>query len=221
LRAWRNGSARHNAFLEDYAGLILGLLELYQSDSDSTWYEAAVRLAEDMLSNFRDPQGGFFDTRKDQGELITRPKDIQDNATPSGNALAAVALLRLASFSERSDWRAVAEGMLGAVQDFMAQHPTAFACWLQGMDFAIGPVRQIAVVGPLAHPETAELLEHIWHTFRPRTVLAAAQAPASVNAPGLLRDRGMVQGKTTVYVCEGFTCNLPVNTVQALKEQLD
>ncbi|MBE0699319.1 MAG: thioredoxin domain-containing protein, partial [Anaerolineaceae bacterium] len=209
LRAWRNGAARHNAYLEDYAGLILGLLELYQSDPAIRWYEAAVSLAEDMLANFRDPQGGFFDTRNDHGELITRPKDIQDNATPSGNALAAAALLRLCALSERADWRAIAEGMLTTVQDFMVRHPTAFAYWLQGMDFAVGPVRQIAVVGPLAQVETRELLNHIWHIFRPRTVSAVADLPLSSGAPSLLRDRVMIQGKPTVYICEGFTCNRP------------
>lgn len=221
LRAWRDGSARHNAYLEDYAGLILGLLELYQSDPDITWYEAAVRLAEDMLANFRDPQGGFFDTREDHGELITRPKDIQDNATPAGNALAAGALLRLSAFSERPDLNSIAEDMLGSVQNLLVQHPTAFAYWLQDLDFAVGPVRQIAVVGPRTDSQTVGMIEHVWHAFRPRTVLAAAEPAALTNAPGLLRDRNMIQGKTTVYICEGFTCNFPINTLQGLKEQLD
>lgn len=221
LRAWRNGLARHNAYLEDYAGLILGLLELYQSDPDNRWYTAAESLADDMLANYRDPQGGFFDTRKDHGELITRPKDIQDNATPSGNALATLALLRLSSFSERADLRAIAEGMLAAVQDFMVRHPTAFGFWLQGMDFATGPVLQIAVAGPLSLPETRQMLDYIWHTYRPRAVAAVAEAQASAGVPGLLRDRVMIQGNPTVYICEGFTCNMPATTLAILKEQLD
>ncbi len=108
----------------------------------------------DMIENFSDPQGGFFDTRNDHGELITRPKDIQDNATPSGNALATSALLRLASFSERTDWWTMSENMISTIQNYMVQHPLAFAYWLQNLDFIVGPVRQVAVIGPQAHPQT-------------------------------------------------------------------
>jgi uncharacterized protein len=221
MRAWRNGQARHNAFLEDHAGLILALLALYQTDHDSRWYQAAENLAGDMNNHFRDPQGGFFDTRHDHDELLTRPKDIQDNATPSGNALAASALLYMAAYSERSDWHAQAEGMLVTMQDLMVRHPTAFSFWLQGLDFAAGPVRQVAVIGPQQLPITQQLLAHIWRTYRPRTVVASAPAEDSSDAPGLLHDRPMVQGRPTVYVCEGFTCNLPVNDLDGLKQQME
>lgn len=224
LRAWREGQARHNAFLEDYAGLALALLHLYQSDPNPRWYQAAVRLVEDMLAHFRSPQGGFFDTRSDHGELITRPSETQDNATPSGSALAASALLHLAAYDDREDLRALAEGMLSTLQDTAAQHPTAFACWLQGLDFAVGPVRQIAVAGPLAAPDTQALLAEIWRAYRPRTVVAAAgpsAAPGTASsAPALLRDRGMIYDLPTAYVCQGFVCKLPVTDVDGLRQQL-
>jgi uncharacterized protein YyaL (SSP411 family) len=227
LRAWRAGQARHYAFLEDHAGLILALLHLYQSDPDLRWYQAAVQIAGDMLAHFRNPQGGFFDTRSDHGALITRPSEIQDNATPSGSALAASALLHLSAYNERGEWRALAEGMLSALQDVSVQHPTAFSYWLQGLDFAIGPVQQIAVIGPQANPDTRALLNEIWRTYRPRTVVAAADQPPAANAasampeaPALLQERGMIQGRPTAYVCQGFVCNLPVSDVAGLKQQL-
>ena len=220
LRAWRNGKARHNAYLEDHAGLILALLDLYQTDPNLRWYQAALQLTEDMQTHFPDPQGGFFDTRTDHGDLITRPKEMQDNATPSGNALAASALLHLAAYDERSDWRAQAEGMLGAMQELMLRHPTAFGFWLQGLDFAIGPVRQIAVIGAPSDPATQALLAEIWGTYRPLTVVAASAAEAGSESPGLLKERRMIQEKPTAYVCQGFVCNLPVNTLEALKQQL-
>ena len=98
-RSWRDGQARHNAYLEDYAALCLGLMALYQADGNAHWYEWALRLAEEMRVNFSDPTGGFFDTRHDHGSLLIRPKQVQDNAVPSGNALAALALLQLADLS--------------------------------------------------------------------------------------------------------------------------
>ena len=164
--------------------------------------------------------------------MITRPNEVQDNATPSGSALAASALLHLAAYDERADWRSLAEEMLAAMQDMTVQHPTAFGFWLQGLDFALGPVRQIAVVGPLAASDTQALLEEIWRTYRARTVVAAAESPAVAegtaaaegstvdDTPALLRDRGLIQNAPTAYVCQGFVCSLPVNTVEGLKQQL-
>lgn len=221
MRAWRSGQARHTGFLEDHAGLILGLLSLYQSDPNLRWYQSAAQLAEDMLAHFRDPAGGFFDTRQEHGELITRPKDIQDNATPSGNGLAANALLQLAAFDERGDWRATAEGSLAALQDLMVRHPTAFGVWLQAFDFAVGPVRQVAIIGPQEDPERQSMVDYVWSAYRPRTVTALVNGPTGPGAPGLLHDRSMMQGRTTAYVCERFTCLLPVTDLGGLKKQLE
>jgi uncharacterized protein YyaL (SSP411 family) len=222
LRAWRNGAARHNAVLEDHAGLILALLDLYQSDADPRWFQAALQLAEDMQVHFRDPRGGYFDTREDQQDLITRPKELQDNAVPSGNALAALALLELAAFDDRGEWHSIAEEMIASLQEVMVKYPTAFGFWLQAADFAAGPVRQIALVGQPDRPETAALLEEIWRKYRPRTVVALANPKAAQGyRPGLLRDRPMQGDTTTVYVCEGFTCNFPVTSVEELRRQLE
>ncbi len=220
LRAWRSGDARHNAYLEDYAGLILALLALYQTDPDPRWYQSAVELAEAMQAGFRDPKGGFFDTRHDHGELLTRPKDIQDNATPSGNALAANALLQLAALDERPEWQDQAEAMLSILQDLMVRHPTGFAMWLQAADFAAGPVRQIAIIGPTDDPGTRALMDAVWQAYRPRTVMAQSAAEVGNEGPGLLHERGMIQGKPSAYVCQAFTCNLPVNEVEGLLQQL-
>lgn len=220
MRAWRQGQARHNAFLEDHAGLILALLALYQSDPDPRWYQSAVQLAEEMEMNFHDAAGGFFDTRHDQEGLISRPKEIQDNAVPSGNAQAALALLMLSAYDEREAWRAQAERMIATVQDLLIRHPPAFGFWLQALDFAHGPVQQIAVIGPREDPQVEQFLAHIWHIYRPRVVLALSDVSAEDGKPALLKDRSMRQDKPTVYVCEGFACNLPVNDLPALQEQL-
>ncbi len=222
-RSWRAGQAGQPAFLEDHAGLILALLSLYQSDLNPRWYHAAVRLAEDMNHYFRDPRGGFFDTRPEHGDLITRPKDTQDNATPSGNALAASALLQLSAFSGAADWQAQAEAALRAMQEQMARYPTAFSLWLQGLDFAVGPVHQVAVIGSQQDPRTAQMLSYLWQGYRPRMVVAAAEDGAylSQDAPDLLKGRRPIDGKPTAYVCQGFTCKLPVTSLEDLQKQLD
>lgn len=222
MRTWRNGQARHNGYLEDYAGLILALMDLYQSDPNLRWYEAARRLMDDMQANFRDARGGFFDTRNDHDALITRPKEVQDNATPSGNALAANALLILAAFNERNEWRLETETMIAAVENMMVRYPTAFGQWLQAMDLAVGPVKQVAVVGSPSAAETQALLDEIWRSYHPRMVVAVAEgSEAAAEAPGLLHDRPLVRGKSTAYVCQGFTCKLPVNDAAGLKSQLE
>jgi uncharacterized protein YyaL (SSP411 family) len=105
LRSWRDGQAKHNAYLEDYVGLILALLTLYQSDPNPKWYATSLKLADEMVAHFIDPNGGFFDTRDEHEALLVRPKDIQDNATPSGNALAATALLQMATYPSSTHYR--------------------------------------------------------------------------------------------------------------------
>ena len=220
MRAWRDGQSRHAAFLEDYAGLALALLDLYQTDPDPRWFQAARQLCEEMVQHFRDPQGGFFDTREDAAGLITRPKEIQDNATPSGNAQAAGALLMMAAFDERGEWQALAEQMLAPLRELMVRHPTAFGFWLQDLDFAVGPVRQVALVGPREHPQTQAMEERVWQTYRARIVVARSVGEPAPNGPSLLHERVKIQGEPTAYVCQGFTCNLPARDANTLLSQL-
>lgn len=220
LRSWRKGHARHNAYLEDYAGLILGLLSLYQSDPDPWWFNSAIQLAEEMLQHFRDEQDGFYDTRDDHGPLVTRPKELQDNATPSGNSLAATALLQLAAYTGRGDWRDLAESMLVSIQGSAVRYPTAFSQWLCAIDFAINPVYEIAVLGEPLDPNTQALTQVIWSRWRPFSLAAISAFPPPQNAPPLLHDRPLLQDRPTAFVCQNFTCQLPVNSPQQLQAQL-
>ncbi len=145
-RSWRQGKITNEVFLEDYAALILGLIELYQTDFEDKWFAVAQELTAEMLDLFSDPNGGFFDTSKDSQELLLRPKDLQDNATPSGNSLACEALLKLAAFTDNGRYRDLAEKSLGLVANQALRYPTSFARWLSAADFALGNVKQIAVV---------------------------------------------------------------------------
>ena len=220
LRSWRNGIARHRAYLEDYASLILGLLALYQSDPDPAWFTAAEKLAAALQEHFTDPDGGFFDTHADQENLIVRPKDVQDNATPSGNALAALAFLQLSGFTGRGDWRELAEGMLARISAAAGRYPTAFAQWLCAMDFSLAQVREVAILGPGNSPVRQEMVAKLWSTFRPDMLAAISDYPPSSEAPELLARRPLLNNQTTAYVCQGFVCLTPVNTPEALQQQL-
>jgi len=219
-RSWREGQTKHNAYLEDYAGLVLALLALYQSDPNKEWYLWALKLADEMIEHFTDPNGGFFDTRNDHETLLVRPKDIQDNATPSGNALAATALLELAAFGDRLHWRDLAEKMLSSVYGAMLRYPTAFAQWLCAADFAVGPTREVAIIGDAQHTETKSLLSTLWKTFRPRQVTAISNYPPEPDAPALLKDRPLLNDLPTAYVCQGFVCLQPVNSPTEMETQL-
>lgn len=219
-RSWRQGKATNEVFLEDYAALILGLLELYQTDFQVKWFTFAHELAEEMIGLFSDPSGGFFDTSKGGEELLIRPKDLQDNALPSGNALACEALLKLAAFTDRGQYRDLAEKSLKMVAHHALRYPTSFARWLSATDFALGHVKQIAVMYESGPEEAQELLQTIQSAYKPNIVVAASAYPPHENAPTLLMERPLKDNQPTVYVCEGFVCKLPVNAVSDLQRLL-
>jgi uncharacterized protein YyaL (SSP411 family) len=219
-RSWRDGKATGEVFLEDYAALILGLLELYQTDFKDHWFASALELTDEMIERFSDPDGGFFDTPADGGKLVIRPKDLQDNATPSGNALACEALLKLAAFTDNGSYRDLAENALKMVAEAAVRYPTAFACWLSAADFALGNVQQIAVLGEAREKSFQELIQVLRSEYRPNVVVAASSYPPEKDAPTLLAERPLVDGKPSAYVCEGFVCKQPVGTAEALRQEL-
>lgn len=221
-RSWRDGKTTEEVFLEDYAALILGLLELYQSDFKNKWFSAAIQLADEMIERFSDPVGGFFDTPSDAKSLLVRPKDVQDNATPSGNALAVEALLKLSMLSERGDFRDKAEESLRLVTGFAAQYPTGFARWLGAAQIAIGKVKQVALVFGQDEEHAQAMVETTFGRYRPNMVVAGSRFPVQDDAPSLLKDRPLLASqKSAAYVCEGFVCLQPAGSTEDLARQLD
>jgi hypothetical protein len=221
LRSWRKGQPRHKAYLEDYSALILGLIALYQSDPDLRWYRAAIELTGDMIVHYSDPQGGFFDTRDDHDPLLLRPKDIQDNATPSGNALAARALLEMVFYTGNQDWRQFAEQMIGKIQTVASSHPTAFAQWLTVLDTAVTPIREVAILGDPNHPGTKSMIAALWSHYRANAQAAISSYPPPQDAPALLQGRPLINDQPTAYVCQNFVCQRPVQTSEELLIQLE
>lgn len=219
LRTWRAGSpAKLNAYLEDYANYADGLLELYQATFEERWFVAARQLADAMLEHFADDSGGFFDTSADHEQLITRPKDLQDNAVPGGNGMAAGVLLRLAAYTADARYSSAAEQVLARVQASATRYPTAFAQTLQALDFYASAPAEVALVGPLQDSSMAELLAELREPYRPHQVLALLQ-PLAGSAIPLLHGRVQLGGQATAYVCRNFACQLPVTTRAALHRQ--
>ncbi len=207
-RTWRNGRAQLNAYLEDYAYLAEGLIELYQTTFDEQWFLAARALCDAILRRFRDPDGGFFDTSDDHETLITRPKDTQDNAVPSGGAMAATVLGRMHALTGDHRYRGEAERALAGVGPGASTYPTAFGQWLSAADFLLGSPAEAALVG--GGDGRGALLAVLRETYRPRAVCAAAPDPAATHVP-LLQNRPPIDGRPTLHVCRGFECRLPTS----------
>ncbi|MEP6637926.1 MAG: thioredoxin domain-containing protein, partial [Chloroflexota bacterium] len=218
-RSWKDGRAVGRGVLEDYAHLADGLLALYESAFDERWFSTARALMDRVLARFADPAGGFFDTADDHEQLVTRPKDVQDNAVPSGNAMAARVLLRLAAWTGEGSYRAAAERAIRTVVPFVARYPTGFAQWLSAMDLALAPIVEVAIVGAPDDPRTAALLTEAQSGYRPNQVVAASAGPAASVVP-LMADRVALDGRPTAYVCRSFSCRLPVTDLDGLRGQL-
>jgi uncharacterized protein YyaL (SSP411 family) len=217
-RSWKDGRATGEGVLEDYADLADGLLALYEATFDERWFVVARRLGDAILEHFVDPAGGFFDTADDHERLITRPKDVQDNATPSGGAMATFVLLRLHALTGEARYRTAADAAIASVAPLAARYPTAFAKWLTAIDFALADVVEIAIVGEPDDSTTRELISVAAESGQAR-VIAVSANPESSAIP-LLTDRVAIDGKPTAYVCRGFACRMPVTTADDLRREL-
>ena len=202
---WNAGEVKGAGLLEDYAYLIEGLLTLYQADFDPRWYRAAKALADVMLEHFS-AEVGLYDTSDDAESLVLRPREVQDNAVPSGNAMAATALLKLARLSGESHYDEVARRSLVSMQALMGQHPLAFGQWLVALDSALAVPVEVAVIGELEAENTRAMLTAAQKGYRPHRLIAAGTR----DVPPLLAHRKKVGDKATAYVCRGQTCHPPV-----------
>ena len=225
LRSWRNGVAGRPGFADDHALMASACLTLYETTFELRWFEQARALADELLRLFRDEErGGFFQTATDAERLVIRPKELYDNAVPSGNSVAAEVLLRLWLLTGEAGYEAAGRSALSLVRDAMAGAPTAFGHALSALDLYVGPAREVAIVGDPSASDTRALVEEITgRVYRPNVVLAVGR-PGDDHARRtvpLLRDREVRDGAATAYVCEGFVCRLPVIEVDALRAQLD
>lgn len=225
LHTYRAGQAKQPGFLEDYAFLIDALLALYETTFELRWLHAAVELADEMNALFWDEEnGGFFTTGADQERLVARPKDLIESATPSGNAMAAHILQRLAILTARPDYQRRAVDTLRLVRDIVEQYPSAVAWMLTALDFYLARPPEIAIVGEAGAEDTAALLEVVHGRYLPNKVVALRPPDDGVEAERLiplLEGKTMLNGHATAYVCQNYACRQPVTTPADLAGQLD
>ncbi len=226
LHSWRQGQARLDAYLDDYASLISALAALYQAGFDQRGYvAAAVELADTMIALFADGEaGGFFYTASDHEPLIARLKDLFDGATPSGNALAATALVRLGKLTGRGDYLAAAEATFRAASAVMLQSPTAAGQMLLALDMYLGPTPEIVILGDPALPATRQILADLRRRYLPNTIVALGEPDAARREPALdplFAGKQMLSGQPTVFICQNFACQAPVVGADAARQAFD
>ena len=240
LRSYREGQAKLLGYLEDYAFVADGLLALYEATFEPRWLSEAVSMADSMVDLFWDEGAGFFyDTGSDHESLVMRPRDVFDNAQPCGGSIASDLLLRLALITGNQEYSIKGAKPMRALNQLMTRAPAGTGHWLAALDFYVSIPKEIAVVGPRTDPATQGLLDVVFSHYLPNKVMVGASGALDGGSPQppfakgglraipslpeipLLRDRGMIGGKPTAYVCQNYTCRLPVTDKEALAAQLD
>ena len=221
LHTFTDGHARFNAYQDDYACLIVGLVDLYEASFEASCLVAARDFMEVMVEQFWDDEdGGFFYTGRDHEELIVRSKNPFDNATPSGNSMGAMALLRLGTLLEREDWRDMGARILHLFGRHIREVPSGFGNMICALDLHLQGAVEVAILGDRDREDTVALLNVVNKKWRPNVVLCGGSDPVSDAIP-LLKNRGMIDGRATAYVCRNFVCSEPVTDAEALEKLLD
>ena len=222
LRAYRDGHAKLNGYLEDYAFLISGLLALHEATFEARWLNEAVDLGNSMLELFWDEGSEqLYDTGRDHEELVIRPRDVTDNAIPSGSSMATDVLLRLSVITGDPELKRRAVSALRSARTVMERFPGGAGHWLCALDFYLGTPKEVAIIGDRAASDTQALLSEVYRNFLPNRVLVGSNGGDGPLAGfPLMQGREMLDGRATAYVCQDYVCQLPVGEASALAGQL-
>jgi uncharacterized protein YyaL (SSP411 family) len=224
LARYRDGEAAHPGYLDDYAFLLRARLELFEATSDPAHLRDAVSLAREMDRHFwDDADGGYFFTGEDAEPLLARAKESYDGAIPSGNSVAAVALLRLSKMTGDPWGEARARALLDAFAGSVASHPTGHTFLLGALDLALGPAQEIVITGAAGDPEADAMLREVGRRFLPRAVLVRGTPETMGELVALVPSLGSiptVEKTGTAYVCEEYTCGAPRTTARELAAAL-
>ena len=221
LHSYKDDRARFQAYLDDYACTIEGLVELFQADGDEQHLVEAISLAEIMIERFLDEEhGGFFFTADNHEKLIARTKEIQDNAVPSGNGMAATALIKLGRLCDRQDFAQVAKETLEAFGEYLETRPAAAGQALIALDLLLGKSQEVVVVADSEKTANEDLINLIRTKFLPNAVTVLPQKKTPTLTHGLTAGKSPVENGTRIYLCEAGACQQPAENEMELRQQL-
>jgi len=225
LARYRDGEAAYPAYIDDYAFLAWGFVELYEATFEPVWLRRATELAGEMIRLFWDEEGGgFFFNGRDSEQLIARPKEIYDGAMPSGNSAALLVLLKLARYTQDAELSRKADELVRAFAGAVRNYPPGYAMFLSALDFAFGPGQEIVIAGDPDDERTIRMLRLVQQRFLPRAVVIfhppAAAGEAVRRLIPLAQDKTAPDGRAAAFVCENYACQSPVDSPEALAELL-
>ena len=220
LRSYRDGDARIPAFLDDYAAVAHGRLELATATGDARYLAGAEQLARSAVELFSDPRnGGFLYSASDAEQLVAQHKEFDDNPTPSGNSLLAHVLLRLGRLHGDRELENLAAATLRIPLEMVGRAPHAFGQLLSALDLYLSPPREVAVVGPPDDAATTALRDAARRGFHPTAVYAFGDGSRASGVP-LLEGKCLVEGRPAVYICERFACRAPLTDAASVADAM-
>jgi uncharacterized protein len=223
MRSYRDGTVKHLAYAEDHAFFLEACLALYEANFEASWLDLARWAADQAIELFGDDvKGGFYTAGTDAEALLTRDKDLIDNAIPSANSVLALELQRLAHFLGEPSYEERGVEVIRLIRVAAERSPAAFGHLLAAVDFYTGSPREIVVIGAPAADDVSPLIATVRERFIPNKVVIAAEDPGPSEARRipLLKGRGRIDGRAAAYVCHGGVCDLPVTDPDELRDQL-
>ncbi|GLF88327.1 MULTISPECIES: thioredoxin domain-containing protein [Bacillus] len=219
---YREGDVKHLGFIEDYAHMLKAYMSLYEATFELDWLEKATAIAENMFELFWDKEkGGFFFSGSDAEALLVREKEVYDGAMPSGNSTALHQLLKLSTMTGRQDWLKTLEQMFQAFYVDVSSYPSGHTAFLQGLLSQYATKREIIILGKNGDPQKEQLLQALQKRFVPFDIILTAETGEELAklAP-FTKDYKTIDGKTTVYICENYSCRQPITDIDEVMEQL-
>jgi len=220
---YKDGKARIEGYLDDYALVIEGLLNLHQATFSGMWLREAIRLTDVMIEEFWDESAGMlYDAGKRHQALFARPRNTQDGAMPSGSSAAALALMKVSRLTGSERLEQITMKSLKAMQGKISRYPLGFGNWLCALDFYLSPSKEVVIVGSRKNAAIADLLQVLFNTWHPNQVVVAYDPTDATPTDNLMlvKNRTMINGQPTVYVCRRYSCQTPVNDPDSLQKQL-
>ena len=224
LRRYREGEAAISGYLDDYAFFVWGLIDLYEATFEVKYLKAALELNKRMIGDFWDGAGGgFFLSGRNNETLIAPVKDIYDGATPSGNSVALLNILRLSRITGSKELENISERLIKTFAETVRQHPAGYTQFLCALDFVLGPDKEIVIAGEPDGDDTKRILHEVWKRFLPEKVLLLhPEKDKSIEEiAGFVKGLKPVGGRATAYICEGHACKSPATDLETVIRLLE